>query len=1030
MKRTTAKFLCVILAVALLLTALPITVYAENNIIPVSTAQELTDACSRINTNGGEYTISLTADIDGNIEITNSSAVVTVAGNGHTITASITAVDVSNGATVNLGDGNTELFLTSSETNDDPGVIVVKKDSTCNMYDKVVVKDHKSQNYLGAGAIVDGGTFHMYGGTIDNCGIDGGTVCFGGGVSVVSGGEFIMEDGSVISNCYAISDYSFELTTNHLYTAMGGGVFVTSGSIFTMNGGIITGCEATNFGGGVAMVISDSNYEDDEFGLYGVGNPQSTVTINGGTITGNKAKSGAGIFASGFYTAFTTDFSKIPPESGTQHSPGLFINGGEISSNEATDIGGGVHVSMIRGTAQIHNAEIKNNTAKTGAGIENRWYYTQLDIDGCIITGNNAASNGGGIAAFLNSGYGQVGYTNIKDTTITGNTSGDRGAGVYYDAESEIRLSGANVIKDNTYNGKANNLNVLSLEKPVTIAGDLTGSQIGLSDPTLWDDGKEDYAADAVSTERLTDGFKANNASLIPKNAFTSDHESWVVDFGEKKTEQIETGRTYTYTARTYPAVSRTTGSQSARGTLIDVVAKTTFSTGGRASSLSELYNELTTRYKEEYQETDQNHYYDPVSGSSIEVFPYGYNVFVYVDNYVLFAGASYQQYVPEGHFALVFYSGTLDNAEFSDEYTEETTVVLGEPIDNDEAEYGFDDLGHTVSKTELNKSSEVLDIQYDTVITDYTGEVRLVRADINYHINNDVIKEKYDNDDIFTDEVEAKIGEIKVGDTIDSFYLIPEATPTSSNSCPYIFKGWYYDPENDNDTRPVNFGTDKYSKDIYAHWITVNDVEKDEADEKDLPPGYTKYGGFDLCGVQIRKEMRDYNFDDVAAKMPGGMRFICSLSMDVVNQINGITPNNIEYGFVATTNKDWINYHDTNNRKLQYVSTNTNDVNTYDPEGNETYFGFAANVNCTSRRTNRNGIVAADHKNFGEYLLYSLVITYEGDDPDYGKNVLARPYIKYTDANGLERVAYSEYRGTSNTLGGCYTNYNAIPKN
>ena len=54
-------------------------------------------------------------------------------------------------------------------------------------------------------------------------------------------------------------------------------------------------------------------------------------------------------------------------------------------------------------------------------------------------------------------------------------------------------------------------------------------------------------------------------------------------------------------------------------------------------------------------------------------------------------------------------------------------------------------------------------------------------------------------------------------------------------------------------------------------------------------------------------------------------------------------------------------------------------------------------------------------------------MITYEGENPDYGKDVLARPYIKYTDANGLERVAYSEYRGQSNTLGGCYTNYTAV---
>ena len=767
--------------------------------------------------------------------------------------------------------------------------------------------------------------------------------------------------------------------------------------------------------------------------IYGIGNPRSVVTINGGTITGNKAESGAGVFASGFYTAYASAFALDPPESGEEPNPGLFINGGEISSNKATGAGGGVLVTMVRSEAQIHNAEITNNTAKTGAGIENLRYYTHLDIDGCTITGNNASSNGGGIAAFLNSGYGQVGYTKIKDTTITDNTSGARGAGVYYDAESEIRLSGANVIQYNTYNGKDNNLNVLSLDKPVTVDGDLTGSQIGLSDPTLWDDGKEDTAPDAVSTERLTNGYKANNASLIPANAFTSDHESWMVDFGDKKTEQVEVGRTYTYTARTYNAVSRSTGSQAARGTLVDVVAKTTFSEGGRASNTTELYNELTTRYKEEYQETDKDHYYDPVSGSSIEVYPYGYNVYVYVGSNTLFAGVSYHQYVDEGHFALVFLGGTLDNAVFSDDYTEET-VVLDEPIDEDETEYGFNDIGQTVSKTELVKSSEDVDIQYDTVTTDYTNEVRLVRkTTVDYHINNRTIaKDKYNGNDIFTSCVTAATGKpVTVGETIDEFYTIPEIKPTAKNSCPYIFKGWYYDKANDNDENPVDFGTDIYEagRDIYAHWIEVKDVAKDSRDEYNLPEGETAYGGFDLTGVQVRGAINDTNFDGI--RKPGGLRFMTSLSTDVVNEIKALQDgdNNIEYGYVAATRADWITAHQNNGDKLQYVSRTVNGKNTstYDKEKPQDYFGFATNVNCTSQETNASdGIVPQDHREFSGYLLYTLVITYE-NGTGYDKNVLARPYIKYTDANGLERVAYSEYRGNSNTLGGCYTSYNAV---
>ena len=318
----------------------------------------------------------------------------------------------------------------------------------------------------------------------------------------------------------------------------------------------------------------------------------------------------------------------------------------------------------------------------------------------------------------------------------------------------------------------------------------------------------------------------------------------------------------------------------------------------------------------------------------------------------------------------------------------------------------------------------------------DYTDEVRLVhRTKIDYHINNEDIDDKYNDNDIFTLYVEQAINkDVKVGDTIERFYTIPEVVPTDTNSCPYIFKGWYYDQDNDNDSRPVQFDTDKYAKDIYAHWIKVEDVAKDEEDTYSPPESYQGiYGGFDLPGVQIRKEMRDYNFDDVP-KTPGGLRFITSLSMDVVKQINAIQPNNIEYGYVAASHEKWIDYHKKapkGDEKLQYVSTTANGIDTSSAEASdENYFGFAKNIDCTSKVANsQNGVVRRDHQNFDKYLLYSLVITYEEEGSDKDKNVLARPYIRYKDANGSERVAYSDYRGT-NVIGGCYTSYNYVVKN
>ena len=53
-----------------------------------------------------------------------------------------------------------------------------------------------SNDFGGAVIVAEGGKFEMNGGTIEKCGIDGGTVCFGGGVAVINGGEFTMNGGS------------------------------------------------------------------------------------------------------------------------------------------------------------------------------------------------------------------------------------------------------------------------------------------------------------------------------------------------------------------------------------------------------------------------------------------------------------------------------------------------------------------------------------------------------------------------------------------------------------------------------------------------------------------------------------------------------------------------------------------------------------------------------------------------------------------------------------------------------------------
>ncbi|MBQ9248331.1 MAG: hypothetical protein IJ171_07065 [Ruminococcus sp.] len=1075
MKKCLSILLAVVM-IATMITSLPITAIAadvdtagvgEGTVLPVGDATALKAACDTINNGaGGTYTISLTKNIEnGQVEVTNPNAVVTVIGNAKTISAAGSAVYVSGGAKVILGDGTSNLTLTSADNNDTPGIVHILKDSSCTMKNQVTLRDHDGQNYLGGGVTVDGGTFVMDGGTITNCSIagtdvdnDGGSVCYGGGVAVFNSGTFTM-NGGTITKCYVTTEYSSS-DPNHV-SGVGGGVFVTSGSVFNMNGGTISDCTASLYGGGVAVVSARKtrNFKS------------KAVIKDGTTISGNKALGGAGVCVSGSHFAVAdaiavnatlsetsnngNDSITGALEDDTPNSPGLYIRGGLITVNQATGtyvsdstkaygLGGGVLVLGLEVAAQIYNAKIISNNAYHGAGIASFYYWVKPDIDNCTITDNTAVKNGGGIAMINNTAG-----TSLKNTTITGNKSGDRGAGVYYDAKSLLYISGANVIQNNKYNGTLNNLNILSVDKPVYVDGTLTGSQIGLSDPRLWDDGKEDAATDAVSADKLTSGYKENNSDVHPDQYFTSDHETWFVDRTTAEAKEVDDTsiRYRQYTAKRYPVTS----GDNPAGITGDYIRIEVPKTGtGAITSLQGIFNALLNLYDSKGYDvgtTVENKYkkYTAPDGTTITITAQNYYVKIDISrsskSVTYNAYPSYQTRAADGDLYL-----RINSASSSSDYSflsvpDENPVTVkyyssAYPTNN--YIYEYDDLGKITARLELeggrNNYTTVYGKKIATIGDD--KEIRLVRKKtVDCHINNDVIDYKYNNDDIFTDEITAAGTTITLGDKITSFYTVPEPATDKLHSCPYIFKGWYYDKANDNNSRPVKFDEDVYTggKDIYAHWIEVNDVAQDSRDPYGLPNGYTAYGGFDMAGVQIREDRtRDSNFD--GESKPGGMRFITSLSMDVVNEINSIQENNIEYGYVAAnaTSDDWITYHKEAGRKLQYASENTNGVNTVsdDPDktSNENYFAFATNINCTSRRMNPNGVVANDHRNYNGYLLYTLVITYEGEDASaFNKNVLARPYIKYTDANGLPRVANSDYRGTSNTLGGCYTSYNYV---
>lgn len=428
MKKRTA---ILILALITVFGLVPTTTFAaESTVITVSNKTEFEQAIARVNTDSGsDYTIQLTDDIPIDGAAIQSSRKATILGNGHTLTMGVGgSVSVSKGAELTLGatDGNV-LNIRSAEgtSNDVPGMLNIE--GTCNMYSGVTLSGREGNNYFGGGVTVSGGTFHMYGGTIEKCGIKGGSVCYGGGVAVVYGGQFIMDSGT-IQDCYADSAYLDYYDPNRCFTAMGGGVFVSGGSSFVMNGGSISKNTATNMGGGVAVAAS---YEEISAGL---GNLKSSAEILGGKVEQNKAKKGAGVFASAYYYAFANAICADTPAAGASKNPGLHIKNTQILNNTATDteegMGGGVLAAMLKSpaTASIEDTTVKGNKAATGAGIASYGYWTNLNIHGCTVTENIAQKYGGGFSAESNTGGGK---TTIIDTVLCNNTADKAGSDVY-----------------------------------------------------------------------------------------------------------------------------------------------------------------------------------------------------------------------------------------------------------------------------------------------------------------------------------------------------------------------------------------------------------------------------------------------------------------------------------------------------------------------------------------------------------------------------------------------------------------------
>lgn len=265
----------------------------------------------------------------------------------------------------------------------------------------------------------------------------------------------------------------------HLSTAQENGwvIKVPSGKTVTINNGTITG-------GYNKAYSNNENDNNDGGGIHNMGN----LTLNNVVVTSNKVikkiagstsytARGGGVY-SGPNSTFTMNHGSISGNAAEGGGGGLFgknatftMNYVNISGNECLDKGGGIRIT---GNATLNHCDIRNNVLRTknvsdGGGV----YYGgggTFRLNDCKIRGNQATKQGGGFFTLGgttyfkncdivdnfafdyddigNSNYGggicMLGGTIYMDSVaVVGNISREDGCGIYVrEGGAKLHLTG------------------------------------------------------------------------------------------------------------------------------------------------------------------------------------------------------------------------------------------------------------------------------------------------------------------------------------------------------------------------------------------------------------------------------------------------------------------------------------------------------------------------------------------------------------------------------------------------------------
>jgi len=202
----------------------------------------------------------------------------------------------------------------------------------------------------------------------------------------------------------------------------GGGIYNYSGSVTTVNGSTVSANKAAS-GGGI------HNWG----GTLNVRNGSTIGGVGAGNTTGNSSD-GGGIYNR--WGTTTVDDSTVSANTAGRDGGGIYnwatlnvqngsVIGGAGAGNTA-DNGGGIY-NCSSSVTTVNGSAVSANTARSGGGIFNHRGATT--VDGSTVSANTAYfGSGGGI-------YHQAGTTTVTGSRILNNTATTNGGGVYNDRD-------------------------------------------------------------------------------------------------------------------------------------------------------------------------------------------------------------------------------------------------------------------------------------------------------------------------------------------------------------------------------------------------------------------------------------------------------------------------------------------------------------------------------------------------------------------------------------------------------------------